>query len=63
MVDYKKLYAFLVGTIDDNLTRLEKLTPVDIGELKKVRESMQAALLAAEDYVLDDGETPLFAKK
>lgn len=54
MPDYKKLYAFLVGKIDDNLTRLENLTPTDREGLEEVYNSLQEALLTAEDWVIDE---------
>lgn len=54
MPDYKKLYAFLVGKIDDNLTRLENLKPTDVKGLKEVYDSLQEALLTAEDWVIDE---------
>lgn len=53
MTDYKKLYAYLVGEID------EALTMMDTGDLLlygQVRDKLQAALLEAEDRVISGQE-------
>ena len=59
MVDYQKLYAFLVGQIDDTLQQIcENLMTGHHGwhELNAVGEKLRNALLAAEEIVLDDTE-------
>jgi len=53
MVDYQKLYAYLVGKIDDALELLE------VGDLVKaapIRELLQNALLRAEEAYIDAAE-------
>ena len=55
MVDYQKLYAYLVGKIDDALELLE------VGDLVKaapIRELLQNALLRAEEAYIDTAEIP-----
>ena len=52
-MDYKKLYAYLMGEVDEALTLL------DTGNLlhvPKVREMLQNALLTAEEMYLDATE-------
>ena len=59
MVDYQKLYAFLVGQIDDTL----QLICYDLlngqhgqEELNEVGEKLRNALLVAEEMYLDESE-------
>ena len=55
MVDYQKLYAYLVGQIDDALELLE------VGDLvpsRPVRELLSSALLRAEEAYIDAAEIP-----
>jgi len=51
--DYKKLYAYLVGQIDD---ALEMMGDLDIMPLSPIREKLKAALLAAEELYLEETE-------
>ena len=44
---YQKLYAYLVGQMDEALTLLEA------GEAEKARALLAAALLRAEERVID----------
>lgn len=52
-MDYKKLYAFLVGQVDEAITLLETGNLLD---MPKAREILKAALLRAEDMYLEDTE-------
>ena len=52
-VDYKKLYAYLVGQVDDTLSMMGDL---DIMPLAPIRDKLKAALLAAEEMYLRNGE-------
>ena len=59
MVDYQKLYAFLVGEIDDTLQSIcDKLLKGEHGfaELNEAGEKLKAALLTAEEMYLDETE-------
>ena len=59
MVDYQKLYAFLVGEIDDTIQAIcSNLVNGQHGwhELNAVGEKLRDALLKAEDMYLDDTE-------
>lgn len=54
--DYKKLYAYLVGQVDDTLQLIaEDLTAQACGwhELYAVGEKLKTALLTAEEMYLD----------
>ena len=51
--DYKKLYAYLVGQIDD---ALEMMGDLDIMPLSPTLEKQNAALLAAEELYLEETE-------
>ena len=51
--DYKKLYTYLVGQIDD---ALEMMGDLDIMPLAPIRDKLKAALLAAEEMYLIEGE-------
>ena len=53
MPDYKKLYAYLVGEIDEALTILDT---GDLLQIDRVKEILQAALLEAEERVIEDEE-------
>jgi len=52
-MDYKKLYTYLVGEVDEAITMLET---GDLLLVSKVRELLKAALLRAEDIYLENGE-------
>ncbi len=59
MVNYQKLYAFLVGEIDDTLQMIcDKLLKGEYGfmELNQVGEKLKSALLSAEEMYLGDTE-------
>ena len=59
MVDYQKLYSFLVGQIDDTLQLIcYDLLKGQHGwkELNEVGEKLRDALLAAEEMYLDESE-------
>ena len=59
MVDYQKLYAFLVGQIDDTLQLIcYDLLKNQHGreELNAVGEKLRDALLTAEEMYLDETE-------
>ena len=59
MVDYKKLYTYLVGQIDDTLQLIAgDLVGGNPGwkELSAVGEKLKNALLAAEEMYLDGEE-------
>lgn len=62
MLSYKKLYAFLVGSIDDNLSKMDQLQPSDLHIVCEIKSNLQNALLLAEEYVISDGSTDLSAK-
>lgn len=51
MPDYKKLYAYLVGEIDDALTLMEG---DDLLQWDKVKNILQTALLEAEDRAIEE---------
>jgi len=53
VVNYKELYACLVGEVDEAITMLET---GDLLLVSKVRELLKAALLRAEDIYLENGE-------
>ena len=53
--DYKKLYAYLVGQIDDTLHMMGDL---DMMPLAPIREKLKAALLAAEEMYLKETDEP-----
>ena len=53
MVDYKKLYAYLLGELDAALTLMDN---DDLLQYQKVKEILQNALLTAEDMYLDETE-------
>jgi len=55
MVDYKKMYAYLVGQIDDALVLLEE---EDLVAARPIRELRQNVLLRAEDAYIDATENP-----
>lgn len=59
MVDYKKMYATLVGRVDDVLQYME-LDFQDPYRMKMAAGLLQKALLEAEDAYLSvtEGETP-----
>jgi len=52
-VDYQKLYAYLVGQIDDALELLEE---GDLVAARPVRELLSSALLRAEEAYIDAAE-------
>jgi len=52
-MDYKKLYAYLVGQVDEAITMLET---GNLLLVPKVRELLKDALLRAEDMYLEDTE-------
>ena len=52
-VDYQKLYAYLVGQIDDALELLEEGDSV---AARPVRELLSSALLRAEEAYIDAAE-------
>lgn len=60
MVDYKKLYALLAGTMDDAITMLES---IDWFQHNKARDILQAALLEAEDAIISDKDYGADEKK
>ena len=52
--DYKKLYAYLVGQVDDVLNMMGDL---DMMPLEPIRKKLKTALLTAEEmYLREDGE-------
>ena len=53
MPDYKKLYAYLVGEIDNALTLMDT---DNLLVFNQVKEKLQAALLEAEDRVISASE-------
>lgn len=53
MVDYKKLYAYLVGQIDN---ALQIMDTQNLLEYDHVRDILHTALLKAEDMVIDGEE-------
>ena len=55
MVDYQKMYAYLVGKIDDTLELLEE---GDLVKAAPIRELLQTALLRAEEAYIDATENP-----
>jgi len=55
MVDYQKLYAYLVGKIDDALELLEE---GDLVKAAPIRVLLQNALLRAEEAYIDTAEIP-----
>ncbi len=48
---YQKLYAYLVGQIDEAVTLLER---GDLLKVQQARELLEAALLYAEEQVVDE---------
>ena len=61
-MDYQKLYAYLVGQIDDTIQFIcDKLLKGehDFEELNAVGEQLRNALLAAEEMYLDETEESL----
>ncbi len=58
-MDYQKLYAYLVGQIDDTLQmialQLQSAAP-GYSELRAVGEKLKGALLTAEEMYLDAEE-------
>ena len=55
MVDYQKLYAYLVGKIDDALELLEE---GDLVKAAPIKVLLQNALLRAEEAYIDTAEIP-----
>ena len=55
MVDYQKLYAYLVGQIDE---ALELLDEGDLVIAAPIKAQLQNALLRAEDAYIDATENP-----
>lgn len=58
-VDYQKLYAFLVGEVDDVLQRIaDDLIQQNCTwqEMNEIGNRLKGALLEAEERVLGDGE-------
>ena len=53
MVDYKKLYAYLVGQIDEALKIMDT---ANLLEYDHVRDLLHTALLRAEDAVINGEE-------
>jgi len=53
--DYQKLYAYLVGKIDDALELLEE---GDLVKAKPIRELLQNAILRTEEAYIDAAENP-----
>lgn len=51
MPDYRKLYHFLVGEIDEALTLMDENNPLDWDKVKNI---LQKALLEVEDEVIKD---------
>ena len=51
--DYQKLYAYLVGKIDDALELLEE---GDLVKAKPIRELLQNAILRTEEAYIDAAE-------
>ena len=59
MIDYKKLYTYLVGEVDDTLQRIAgDLVGGNPGwnELNAVGERLKSALLTAEEMYLEAEE-------
>lgn len=52
MSDYKKLYAYLVGEIDEVLTMMDSN---DLLQWDRVKQKLQNALLEAEDRAVGEG--------
>ena len=55
MIDYQKLYAYLVGKVDDALELLEE---GDLVAARPIRELLHSALLRTEDAYIDATENP-----
>ena len=53
MVDYKKLYSYLVCEIDKALTLMDNN---DLLQYQQVKIILQNALLTAEDIYINDSE-------
>ena len=53
MVEYKKLYAYLLGELDAALTLMDN---DDLLQYQKVKEILQNALLTAENMYLNQTE-------
>ncbi len=51
--NYKKLYAYLVGEMDEAVTLLESM---DLLKVQKAREQLKAALLYAEEQIVGKEE-------
>lgn len=49
-MDYQKMYAYLVGQIDQALTLLEE---GDLVRAKPIRKLLETALLTAEEMYID----------
>ena len=59
MVNYQKLYAYLVGEIDDTIQIIcDRLLSGKYGfaELNEVGEKLKAALYTTEEMYLDEAE-------
>lgn len=54
MTDYKKLYAYLVGQIDEALTLMDTGNLLEFGHIKEI---LSNALLEAEDRVMTGEES------
>lgn len=54
-VDYQKLYAYLVGQVDDVLHMMGEM---DLMPLSPLRDKLRTALLTAERMYLDNTEEP-----
>ena len=55
MVNYKELYFYLVGQVDDAITLLEK-NPADLLSGQRAAALLKETLLAAEDLYLNQTE-------
>lgn len=55
MPDYKKLYAYLAGEIDEALTLMDDN---DLLQWDRVKQTLQTALWEAEDRVSNGKESP-----
>lgn len=56
-VNYEKLYAYLVGRVDDSLQRIAGMLMegrCGRAELVEIGETLQAALLAAEEMYVSE---------
>ncbi len=53
MIEYKKLYTYLLGELDAALTLMDN---DDLLLYQKVKETLQNALLTAENMYLDQTE-------